>query len=96
MRFFTYFHVGPPSFEGAFGAINTSGGPSPTILCRIGIGPLGYDVTIDDESSIAWARHLNLCEISHFFECPPRMIRTEHLTIPHLQGEIPFRPDREH
>ena len=93
-RFFTYFHVGAPVFEGTFHAIGTSGGRSPTIFCQVGLEPLGYIVTGDDDSSIAWARRLNLCSVSHFFQFPLDALRTEHLVIPRLRGEIPFRPVR--
>jgi len=91
-RFFTYFHVGPPVFEGPFDAIGTSGGPSPSIFCQVGLEPLGYIVTGDDNSSIAWAKQLSLCDISHFFWFPLNVLRTEHLVIPRLRGQIPFRP----
>ena len=64
------------------------------IFCQVGLEPLGYIVTGDDDSSIAWARRLNLCSVSHFFEFPLDALRTEHLVIPRLRGEIPFRPLR--
>ena len=91
-RFFAYFHVGPPVFEGPFFAIRTSGGPSPMIFCQVGLEPLGYIVTDDNNSSIEWARQLSLCKISHFFEFPLDELRTEYLVIPHLRGEMPFHP----
>ena len=93
-RFFTYFHVGAPVCESTFAAIDTSGGPSPMIFCQVGLEPLGYLVTSDDNSSIAWARHLNLCDVSHFFEFALDVLRSDHLVIPHLRGEMPFRPIR--
>lgn len=93
-RFFTYFDVGAPVLEATFAAIDTSGGPSPMIFCQVGIEPLGYVVTGDDDSSIAWARRLNLCSVSHFFQFPLDALRTEHLVIPRLRGEMPFRRRR--
>ncbi len=91
-RFFVSFHCGPPVFEGVFGAIDTSGGPSPVVLCQVGLEPLGYVVTADDERSIAWANRLGLCDISYFFEQPYSVIRNDHLRLRFLHGEMPFRP----
>lgn len=93
-RFFTYFHVGVPVFEGAFAAIDTSGGPGAMVYCHVGREPLGYVVTDDSNESTAWARALSLCELSYFFHCPPNVIRHDYLTIPQLRGEIPFRGSR--
>lgn len=92
LRFFTYFEAGEPSFEGCHAAISISGGPSPTIICKVGLAPLGYIVTGDDALSIAWATRLRLCDISHFFEFPLDVCRAERLAIPRLRGDWPFRP----
>ncbi len=51
-RFFAYFHVGPPVFEGAFAAIDTHGGPSPVIFCHVGLEPLGTP----RDSHLFWGR----------------------------------------
>ena len=93
-RFFTYFEIGAPVLEQDVAPINVCGGPSPWVFCQVGLEPLGYIVTGDDDSSIAWAKHLKLCDVSHFFQFSLDELRTEHLVIPHLQGEFPLRPVR--
>lgn len=50
-RFYTYLHYGDAAFDGPFGAIDTAGGPSPTLYCQVGREPLGYIVTADDPAS---------------------------------------------
>lgn len=93
-RFFTYFHVGPPVFEGTFAAIDTSGGPGAMVYCHVGLEPLGYVVTDDSNESVRWARALRLCDLSYLFECPPNVVRHDFLMIPPLRGELPFRGSR--
>lgn len=91
-RFYTYFHFGPPVFEGAFYAQDTAGGLSPMVHCHVGREPLGYIVTADDAASIRWAGGLKLCDLTAFARRERLVISVEHLWLPCLRGELPFRP----
>lgn len=91
-QFWTYFHLGPPTMEGPFAAIDTSGGPSPVLYCHVGRQPLGYAVTGNDGASLAWARKLQLANISHFSRLEPNEVRACYMRLPCLHGEMPFRP----
>lgn len=91
-RFFTYFHFGAPTFDGAFYAVNTAGGPSPMIHCHVGREPLGYIVTDDDDATLRWAERLRLCDLTGFAKRERNVIGVEHLWLPCMRGELPFRP----
>lgn len=90
-RFYGYFHFGPAVFDGAFYALSTEGGPSPMIHCHVGREPLGYIVTADDAASTRWAERLRLCDLTAFAQREQHVISVEHLWLPCLRGELPFR-----
>jgi len=90
-RFFTYFHFGGPTFESAFHAINTAGGPSPMVHCHVGREPLGYIVTANDAATLRWADRLRLCDLTGFAMRARNVISVEHLWLPCMRGEMPFR-----
>lgn len=93
-RFYAYFHYGDPTFEGAFYALDTSGGPCPQIYCHVGREPLGYVVTGNDAASLRWAGRLRLCDLTGFARRAHNVIAVEHLLLPCMTGELPFRPLR--
>jgi hypothetical protein len=91
-RFYTYLHCGPPAMEGVHAGVSLAGGPIPVVFSHVGREPLGYVATADDSGSMAWAARLGLCDVTYFFEQPRNLIRTDHLQLRLLRGEIPFRP----
>ena len=94
-RFLTYFHHGPPVFEGPFGTIDFfSGKPSPYVYCAIGLEPLGYVITSDGESSLDWIKLNQLCDITHFCRRSYAGARADFLIIPARTGRLPFLPNR--
>ncbi len=90
-RFYTYFHFGAPTFEGAFYALNTKGGQSPMVHCHVGREPLGYIVTANNSASVRWAARRGLCDLTHFTRREAYLITVEHLWLPCMRGELPFR-----
>lgn len=87
-RFYTYFHFGPPTLQGLFTAVATDGGPSPTIHCHVGIEPLGYVVTADDDHSLLWANRAGLCDLTRFAYREHDLVAVEHLHVPCLRGNL--------
>jgi len=92
--FYTYFHFGPPAFEGVFAAVSMTGGPSPSVYCHVGIEPLGYTVIGNDAVSVEWAQKLGMLNISYFSNCDRLHISVDHLQMPLLSGAIPLRASR--
>jgi hypothetical protein len=91
-RFLAYFHTGPAAFNGDFFPVSFLKAPTPMVFCQVGLEPLGYLITSDDDRSFAWAERLGLCDISYFFEQPYGLVRNDHLRFRLLRGEFPFRP----
>ncbi len=62
------------------------------VFCDVGMEPLGYIVTANDERSRAWAQRHGMCDITRFAECEPGVVRVEWLHLHCLRGGMPFRP----
>ena len=94
-RFFAYFHFGTPTFEGVFYALDTAGARSPMIHCHVGREPIGYVVTANDTASVEWATQLGLCDLTKFAHREPNLITVEHLWLPCMIGELPYRAEKQ-